>query len=409
MKNDTLFVWLQLAVGLYSKLPKLLFEKLGDIESIYGCDDYSFLGSKNEKYIRKLEQKETGDAYEIVKRCQSLGVVPLLYTDERYPKLLKEIENPPPVLYTIGQIRDLNSMPCVGIVGTRNMTDYGKRVTEGFAFDLAKNGVCVVSGLAKGIDTAAHRGAVVAGGYTVAVLGNPIGDVYPKENVKAFQTLYERGLVMSELYPGAPRTRADFPHRNRIISGMSSAVLVTEAGEGSGSLITARHAATQGRRVFAVPGNVGGENVGTNMLIKKGTTAVTESSDLLSALSLEHPDWEKKNDVKSTERLRSYGNASVSPPKKKKREETKIEAKPSPPRVQPSQTKVQPAEEASDPSSPAEIILAALMGDRPISADEICAKTGIDIAKIMSELTMLEIEGKIIAAAGGRYISAKFK
>ena len=404
MRKTCLYIWLQMAVGLYSKLPKLLFEKFDDIEALYACDDFSFLGAKHESVIKRLEQKDTSEAYEIAKRCFNLGVETTGYLDERYPKRLKEIENPPAALYSIGKFKDLNSSPCVGIVGTRNMTDYGKRVTEKFAYELSKNGIIVVSGLAKGIDTAAHRGAVMAEGYTVAVLGNPIGEVYPKENIKAFQTLYERGLVLSELYPGAKRTRADFPHRNRIISGISSAVLVTEAGENSGSLITARHAETQSRKVFAIPGNVGGENNGTNLLIKKGVTAVTEPIDMISAMGLAHPNWEKLSDSSATRELRAYGNKNASPKPKLERatavestiERQKPEPKPS-------------VDEKKDELSVPELIMSCLKGKKALCADEIKMATGLDIGVIMSELTVLEIEGRIIAMAGGRFISAKFK
>lgn len=405
MRKACLYIWLQRAVGFYSKLPKLLFEKFDDIEALYACEDFSFLGVKYEKYIKQLEQKDTSEAYEIAKRCINLGVETTGYLDSRYPNKLKEIENPPAALYSIGNFRDLNSLPSVGIVGTRDMTDYGKRITEGFAFELAKNGITIVSGLAKGIDTAAHRGAVVAGGYTVAVLGNPIGEVYPKENLKAFQTLYERGLVLSELYPGAPRTRADFPHRNRIISGMSSAILVTEAGENSGSLITARHAETQGRRVFAIPGNVGGENNGTNLLIKKGVTAVTEPIDMINAMGLSHPNWEKVGDSSATRELRSYGNKNKAPKPKIDREAIEREAIKTEPKNEPVKADAQ----SGKPCSASEKIMATLKGKKALSADEIKMATGLDITEIMSELTVLEIEGRIIAMAGGRFISAKFK
>ncbi len=414
MKHQLLYIWLQQADGLYSRLVSDIFNKFQSIEDIYNCEDFSFLGESKAKYIKRLENKDNSSAFEVMKRCESLGVKITGYYDELYPEKLRGIEMPPVALYSIGDFRDLNKTPCIAIVGTRNMTDYGKQTAESFAYNFAKSGAYVISGLAKGIDTAAHRGAVMADGYTVAVLGNPIGDIYPKENLKAFETLYKRGLVISELYPGAPRTRADFPNRNRIISGISNAVVIAEAGETSGALITARHATSQGRAVFAVPGAIGAENAGTNKLIKNGIPAATEPMDVLSALMLEYPERIKTYEPSLTEQLKSYGNKAEKRekiPKLKARpvavEET-VRTAPEFEELKTDSASEQMPSEKQFSGELSERIMTVLKGPRAVTADEISARTGIGIADVMTELTFMEIDGKIIACPGGRFVSSKF-
>lgn len=403
MKNDALYIWLSQAIGLYSRLTREIFPRFKSITEVYNCDDFSFLGEKREKYIRLLETKDVSAAFEIMKKCEAMGVRVTGYYDELYPERLRHIDSPPAALYSIGDFRNLNNYPCVAIVGTRKMTDYGREIAEKFAYTFAKSGAYVISGLAKGVDTAAHRGAVMADGFTVAVLGNPIGDIYPRENEKAFETLYRRGLVMSELYPGAPRTRADFPNRNRIISGISDAVVIAEAGEHSGALITAHHAVSQGRQVYAVPGAIGAENAGTNALIKTGIPAVTEPYDVIAPLALAYPQFIRAYEPSLTENLRSYGNVikKKSAPKPKtvsvKSEEIKSRGE-----------KNVFTDEETLSGSNSERILDVLRGDVPLTADEISARLNISVSDVMTELTLMEIDGSVISSAGGRYISSKF-
>ncbi len=401
MRGKIFYIWLQLALGICNRLTREIFERFDSIDDIYRCDDFSFLGDKRKKYIDRLLNKETSEAFEVAKRCENVNASIIGYYDDLYPNSLRTIEAPPAAIYCIGNLKDLNSIPCIGVVGTRKMSDYGKEVTEKFAYTFAKSGACIVSGLAKGIDTAAHRGAVMADGYTVAVLGNPIGDVYPKENLKAFETLYKCGAVISEMYPSCPRTKADFPNRNRIISGLSDAVIVTEAGEGSGALITARHAINQGKPVFAVPGTIGSENAGNNSLIKQGAPIATEPYDVLSVLSLEYPETLHPYEPSLTENLRSYG--TVIPETKKVKARAEIKKK--------EPAKIEKAEPIDEPpilsggsgDSVSEKILSVLNTERPISADEISQKSGIPITEVLSELTLMEIYGDVNASAGGRY------
>lgn len=413
MKDALFYIWLQQALGLYSRNVKDIFAQFESITDVYNCDDFSFLGEKRDKYIKRLENKDTSAAFEVLKRCEAMGVNITGYYDELYPKGLKNIDAPPAALYSIGILKDLNNIPCIAIVGTRDMSERGKTTAEKLAYTFAKSGACVVSGLAKGIDTAAHRGAIMADGFTVGVLGNPIGDIYPKENIKAFETLYKRGLVISELYPGAPRTRADFPNRNRIISGLCSAVVIAEAGEKSGALITARHGIAQGRSVFAVPAEIGSEAVGTNALIKQGIPPLLDPNDVLNVLSLGYPDGCEVYEPAVTEQLRSYGNKSKSKEAKPK-QTPKHEQKQSriheiaPETI--SEITVEAIGETEErfAGASSERILAVLRGVKPLSIDEIVHLTGIPVSEVMAELTLMEIDGSVISAVGGRYISAQF-
>ena len=204
-----------------------------------------------------------------------------------YPQLLAEISDPPACIWTRGD-RALLSATAVAVIGARAASPEGLIAAGEIAFDLARAGIVVVSGLARGIDAAAHRGALDAGGKTIAVLGTGIDRVYPAENDRLHEQIAASGLLVTEFPPGTPPQDWHFPRRNRIISGLSRAVVVVEAREKSGSLITARLAADQGRDVMAVPGTfVGGRNRGANALLRDGAKLVESAVDILQELGLD--------------------------------------------------------------------------------------------------------------------------
>jgi DNA processing protein len=212
------------------------------------------------------------------------GTTLVAISDPRYPPKLREIFDPPVVLFARGRIELLGSL-MLGVVGTRRPTSYGTAVAERLAADLARAGLTIVSGMARGIDTAAHKGALSVGGNTVAVLGCGVDVVYPSENRRLVTELVEKGLVVSEFPMGAPAYPQNFPIRNRIISGLSAGVVVVEGAEYSGSSITARLAMDQGREVFAVPGNITSKlSWGPNLLIKQGAKLVQEWNDVVAEL-----------------------------------------------------------------------------------------------------------------------------
>lgn len=220
-------------------------------------------------------------------RALEAGVALIAASDPRYPGRLREIFDPPPVLFARGRL-ELLASPMLGVVGTRRPTPYGVSVTERLASELATAGLTIVSGMARGIDTAAHRGALAAGGATVAVLGCGVDVAYPSENRKLAGELGEKGLIISEFPMGSPAYPQNFPVRNRVISGVSLGVLVVEGAQYSGSAITARLALDQGRELFAVPGNITSKmSWGPNLLIKQGAKLVQEWNDVVAELPAE--------------------------------------------------------------------------------------------------------------------------
>ncbi len=220
--------------------------------------------------------------------CESVarhGVKVVDFLAAQYPKILLQISDPPPFLYVKGTLCGIENT--VAIVGSRRASTYGLMTTERLAGELAVNGVTVVSGMARGVDTAAHRGALRASGRSIGVLGCGIDVTYPPENRSLFAEMEEKGALVSEFPMGTTPLAENFPRRNRIISGMSQGVLVVEAVQNSGSLITARYALDQGREIFAIPGNINSSGSrGTNQLIKQGAKLVEEVGDILEELHL---------------------------------------------------------------------------------------------------------------------------
>jgi DNA processing protein len=221
-----------------------------------------------------------------LERLLTLRVGALRVIDPEYPRLLREIPAPPPVIYVRGRLLPDDEL-AIGVVGTRKISAYGRHMTERLSADLAGQRVTIVSGLARGVDTHAHTAALDAGGRTIAVQGCGPDLVYPPENLRLAARIVEQGAVVTEFPPGTQPEAGNFPARNRIISGLSLAVLVTEAPETSGALITARFAAEQGRDIFAVPGNVTSRaSAGTNRLIQDGAKLILSAEDALAELNL---------------------------------------------------------------------------------------------------------------------------
>src|SRR5581483_8253902 len=245
-------------------------------------------------------------------RAQAAALTPIAWSDARYPAALAAIVDPPPLVWTRGD-PDAWRATLVAIVGSRAASPYALSVARALGADLAARGIVVVSGLARGVDSAAHRGALDAGGVTIAVLGSGADVIYPPEHAPLADDIAQRGLLVSELAPGTPPLAHFFPMRNRIISGLSRAVVVIEAGEKSGSLITARCALEQGRDVLAVPGNVlSGRNRGAHALLRDGAKIVESADDILEELGMCTPLRTRERDA-SAERPRDPVLESLSP------------------------------------------------------------------------------------------------
>ncbi len=227
------------------------------------------------------------DAADEQRKTAAAGVEVIPFQDPRYPARLKEIYDPPLLLYALGRTELLNSHQ-MALVGTRRPSQYGRAVAERLGKEMCASGLTVVSGMARGIDAAAHRGALAAGGATAAVLGTGADHAYPRENRKLYEEIQAAGVVVSEFPMGTTPFPQNFPLRNRIISGMSYGVLVIEAAQYSGSLITARLALEQGREVMATPGNITNkQSWGPNLLIKDGAKLIQEAADILEELPLQ--------------------------------------------------------------------------------------------------------------------------
>jgi DNA processing protein len=233
-----------------------------------------------------LQERERIDADEDLKTVDRLGIHLISFQDDNYPQNLLHTFNPPSLLYIRGKLKE-RDRDAVAMVGTRRATTYGKMMVRKLARDLAKEGLTIVSGMARGVDTAAHWGALEAGGRTVAVLGCGVDVAYPPENRRLMAEIMESGAVISEFPLGTPPEGINFPRRNRIISGLSKGVVVVEAPLRSGALITADFALEQGREVFAVPGNINTPySQGTNRQIKQGAKLVEDAEDILEELDL---------------------------------------------------------------------------------------------------------------------------
>lgn len=284
MDPNLYWVWLAEALGPANDSLLILLEHFGSAEMIYRAEkwEYEACTKLSHTVIPSLLDKNTYAAQNILNRCEALGVGILPYNDPLYPDRLRQIHRPPVLLYYRGYLPDFPNRLAIAVVGTRGMTEEGRKNGYRLAYELAVTGTVVVSGMAIGIDGIAHIGALDAGGTTVAVLGSAIDNPYPYEHRAMYERLIREGGVISEYPPGMRTQRWHFPQRNRIIAGLCQGTLIVEAGEGSGALITAKEALAQGRNVFAVPGDpTNPARVGTNNLIKAGAAPVTETADIL--------------------------------------------------------------------------------------------------------------------------------
>lgn len=264
---------------------QLLIKKYYNIQNIWNLDKNELLKNKflSEEMVYDLTNyiyKRNLDKYANYMQKNKIEIVNI--NDYRYPSKLKNIDNRPIVLYMKGNLDNIDN-ESVAIVGSRNCSLYGKKNADFFSYELAKRNVNVVSGLAKGIDAVAHQACINAKGKTIAVIGNGLDNIYPKENLKLAEKILENnGVIISEYIVGTKPEKENFPRRNRIISGLSDAVIVVEASNKSGALITANYGANQGKDVWAIPGNIYSySSIGTNNLIKDGANVLTNINDII--------------------------------------------------------------------------------------------------------------------------------
>lgn len=290
MEDKKYWIWLSRIEGLgcvrKNKLLKIYKtpEEIWKLsyEEIIGIDGF---GEKIAKSILDCKYRKNLDKYIEFMKQNHIHIITIY--DEEYPNKLRNIYDSPVTLYIKGN-KDILNSNSIAIVGCRNCSNYGKEVSMKLAYDLAKENITIISGMAKGIDSNAHMGCLHAKGKTIAVLGSGLDRIYPKENIALYNEIISNGgAIVSEYVVGTTATRMNFPARNRIISGLSDGIIVVEAKEKSGTLITVDFALEQGKDIFVVPGNITSSNsVGTNELIKQGAKCVTSVKDILEEYSL---------------------------------------------------------------------------------------------------------------------------
>ncbi len=304
--NKLYWLWLTLKDKLsYTEIESLI-NKFGDPLTVYDIEDKNVIKEFSDKVQKIIMDKSLDRAVSVYKRVEALNSRIVTIDDEEYPPMLRHIDSPPHVLYMYGERLDWEKLLTITVVGTRNFNNYGKNATQRISYDLAKAGVIIVSGMARGIDSIAGIAALQSGNKTVAVLGSGFDRVYPPEKKNLFNAIAKSGVVITEYPPDMRPLAQNFPRRNRIMAGLSYGVLVTQAPSKSGALITASYALEYGRDVFAVPGSIFSvDSQGCNELIRQGAKLVTSYANIVSEygyFDLNVVD-EKKTVISSSDRI----------------------------------------------------------------------------------------------------------
>lgn len=378
------WVWLAAMPALTNHSKLLLLEHFTSPESIFYADEEAYwqVEGLQKTQAALLTDKSLERAGRILDECARKDLFVLTMDDAAYPARLRNIYDPPVLLYGKGSMPLFDDEVTIAVVGTRKCTPYGLHAAEQLGYEMAKSGAVVVSGLAKGIDAAAHRGALRAGGFTAAVLGGGVDVVYPAENRRLYEDIAATGVLLSEYPPAAEPEAWHFPVRNRIISGLSLAAVVVEAPEKSGALITANTALEQGREVFAVPGPINAPNsVGCHQLIREGAGLAGCGWDVLSEYKNRFPH-----------RLKNSGEEL-------------------PPMPEGSEERMEAAEAAEETAKTPALpvldiarneegltddqlrIIQVLTTDKPLLTDDVAEMTGLPVRRVLSALTVLEIDG----------------
>ena len=378
------WVWLASMPALTNRSKLLLLEHFTSPEDIFYADEGAYLQVEGLQKAQAalLTDKSMERTERILMECTRKELFVLTMDDATYPSRLRNIYDPPVLLYGKGSMPLFDDEATVAVVGTRSCTPYGVSAAEQLGYEMAKSGVIVVSGLAKGIDAAAHRGALRAGGFTAAVLGGGVDVVYPAENRRLYEDIAATGVLLSEYPPMAEPEGWHFPARNRIISGLSLGTVVVEAAEHSGALITANTALEQGREVFAVPGPINAPaSKGCNRLIREGAGLVGCGWDVLEEYQNRYPHRLKHN----SEELPPMPEGSEEKIKPAKAAE-KIQEAPALPVLDLAKNE----EGLTDDQL---CIVQVLTTDQPILVDDVAEITGLPVRRVLSALTVLEIDG----------------
>ncbi len=441
----TYWIWLSVKLGNQNKVFQRLLDGFGGSpRAVYNADEKALRDAAclSDIQISRLLDKRLDEAITIQHYCKSNSVGIVTYGDSLYPESLKSMKEPPILLYYMGALPNLNKRLCVSVVGTRNMTEYGMRSCYKIAYELASAGAVVVSGMALGIDSVAHAGAIGGRGTTVAVLGCGIDVIYPKQHRKLRKYICENGAVITAYHPGTPAYKNNFPERNAIISALSEGTVIVEAPRHSGALITAECAAEQSRTVYALPGSIEEPmSEGPNELIKNGAMAITGARDILEYYFENHSplvnsvklrqgelssDFDmgmldevgiqvtklRRGPKETPEALLKKLNSELNdnkeqnsdyysvPKMKRIHETTATEGK-----QEPESAKKSTVDQSIIDTLTADerSVWDGMPCDRPVSVDEI-AKSEHDVSSLIATLTLLEIKGLISTLPGGMYL-----
>ncbi len=371
MREDLYLIWLTRIEGIGIKKQKLLIDMLGSARGAF-CAPRKLLATIHELTPQNIEAILANRTEEMLfsydRELERKNIRFISIDNPDYPALLKEIPDPPLGFYIIGELPQESGTDCItkrtlniALIGSRRCTEYGLQVSQKISRDLAAHGVVIVSGMARGIDSMGHKGAIEGGGKTIAVLGCGVDVCYPPENRALREKIIENGCLISEFPPGTQPYPGFFPMRNRIISGLSLAIIVVEAAKKSGTLITVEQALEQGRTVMAVPGNITSKlSQGTNALIKDNAVVVTDYKDVLDSLGVFIEEESANNSNK-----KHYNKLNL---------------------------------------APEEQVIYNLLEYAPLSFEDIVMKTNSQPQTLLYILSMLEIKGHIQALPGRRYI-----
>lgn len=411
------WIWLHHRPKVTDRMKAELLEHFPDAEDVYFAQktDYAKLETLTPEAMASLQDKKLDEAQKILETCENKGLKILTIGENAYPQCLKNIADPPLVLYYKGLLPDFDGNPVIAIVGTRKASAYGMNAANRLGYQIAACGGIVVSGLASGIDAMAMQGALTGGMPVVGVLGCGVDVVYPKSNRQLFEMVEKYGCILSEFAPGTQPARWTFPKRNRIISGLSNGVLVVEAPEKSGALITANLALEQGRDVFVVPGNIDQMGfIGSNRLIRDGASVVSSGWDVLCEYEGLYPGILRKD--LSEPHLRSNTGSQENAVRRMQKSLVKVAQKVEVPAKKPNLIEKltkkaidkEPSGSYSDVNdacsqlSQEERKIVEILRDGDLLVDEVIDRTRIDAGKLLGFLTMLELKGFIRRQPGKR-------
>ena len=412
------WIWLAARSGINDRMKAAVLHHFQDPEDAYYADPeaYKAVEGMTDEVAAALKDKDLSEAKKILDTCQRKNIGIVTYRDAMYPNRLKNIIDPPLVLYYKGKLPEFDALPVIAVVGTRDATAYGLKTAKNLGTQISRCGGLVVSGLAVGIDAMAMRGALSAGKGVVGLMGCGIDVVYPAANRSLLLDTQRYGCLLSEFPPGTPPHKWNFPKRNRILSGLSCGVVVVEAPARSGALITASQAAEQGRDVFVIPGNIDvAACAGSNALLRDGAIAVSTGWDILSEYQALYPDVIRKDTMPALQTLYPDEEAAV---RAAERTVDKVAQMPRLPKKKASKAQKSdtiaidngasaPYIENKDTEDPSltgdERVILALLKTGSQLVDDVIAQSGLPSGVVLSTLTLLEVKG-LIRRLPGRHV-----